>query len=129
MAHILVVDDSPTDQFAIRSILEQAGHEVSTASTTEEGIELARALQPALITMDIVFEGQRGTSGFMGVRKIKRDPESQHIPIIIISSKNQPTDKAWGLRQGASNYLVKPPQTDELLSVVNELIQPSGDAA
>lgn len=129
MAHILVVDDSPTDQYAIQSILEQAGHHVSKASTIDESIELARALQPDVITMDIVFEGQRGASGFMGVRKIKRDPESQHIPIIIMSSKGQPSDKAWGLRQGASNYLVKPITTEALLAAVNELLPPEGDAA
>lgn len=129
MAHILVVDDSPTDQFAIRGILEAEGHQVSIASTTEEGIELARALQPDLITMDIVFEGQRGTSGFMGVRKIKRDPESMHIPVIILSSKNQPTDRLWGMRQGADDYVIKPPSPETLLPVVTALLDGQGDVA
>ena len=129
MAHILVVDDSPTDQFAIRSILEAEGHEVSTASTTDEGIQLARALQPDLITMDIVFEGQRGTSGFMGVRKIKRDPDSAHIPVVIVSSKSQPTDRMWAMRQGASDYVIKPPTAESLITVVNALLSGHGDAA
>ena len=129
MAHILVVDDSPTDRFAIRSILEAGGHEVSTASTTDEGIQLARALQPDLITMDIVFEGQRGTSGFMGVRKIKRDPDSAHIPVVIVSSKNQPTDRMWAMRQGANDYVVKPPVAERLLPAVNALLAGHGDAA
>ena len=129
MAHILVVDDSPTDQFAIRSILEAEGHQVSIASTTDEGIELARALQPDLITMDIVFEGQRGTSGFMGVRKIKRDPESANIPVIILSSKSQPTDRLWAMRQGANDYVVKPPSSENLMPVVNALLSGQGDVA
>lgn len=124
MAHILVVEDSPTDQFAIRTILEQAGHEVSVASTAEEGIQLARALQPDLITMDIVFEGQRGTSGFMGVRKIRRDPDSADIPVVIVSSKGQPTDRAWALRQGASEYVVKPVSAENLLPVLEALLTP-----
>ncbi len=129
MAHILVVDDSPTDQFAIRSILEAEGHDVSIASTAEEGIQLARALQPDLITMDIVFEGQRGTSGFMGVRKIKRDPDSAKIPVVIVSSKSQPTDRLWAMRQGADDYVVKPALPESLLPAINALLSGHGDAA
>lgn len=127
MAHILVVDDSPTDQFAIRALLEAEGHEVSVASTADEGIQLAHALQPDLITMDIVFEGQRGTSGFMGVRKIKRDPDCSDIPVVIISSKGLPTDRAWALRQGADEYVVKPPSEENLIPVIRALLPP-GDA-
>ncbi|MDX1496613.1 MAG: response regulator [Salinisphaeraceae bacterium] len=127
MAHILVVEDAPTDQFAIRSILETAGYDVSIASTADEGVQLARALQPDLITMDIVFEGQRGSSGFMGVRKIKRDPDSANIPVVIISSKSLPTDRAWALRQGADEYVVKPVSAENLLPVIEALLAPGGD--
>ncbi|MGB1580208.1 MAG: response regulator [Nevskiales bacterium] len=127
MAHILVVEDAPTDQFAIRNILETAGYDVSVASTADEGIQLARALQPDLITMDIVFAGQRGTSGFMGVRKIKRDPDSANIPVVIISGKSLPTDRAWALRQGADEYVVKPVSAEALLPVIETLLAPAGD--
>ncbi len=119
MAHILVVDDSPTDVQAIRAALEKGGHDVTIAEAAEEGVEMAKALQPSLVLMDIVFEG---TSGFQGVRKLSKDGETSHIPVIIISGKGTAADKAWGLRQGAVDYLVKPLKDKQLLEAVDKAL-------
>lgn len=119
MAHILVVDDSPTDVQAMKLALENGGHDVTVAQAAEEGVEMARTLQPALVLMDIVFEG---TSGFQGVRKLAKDSETSHIPVIIISGKGTSADKAWGLRQGAVDYLVKPLKDKQLLEAVSKAL-------
>ena len=119
MAHVLVVDDSPTDVQAMKMALEKGGHDVTVANAAEEGVEMAKALQPAVVLMDIVFEG---TSGFQGVRKLSKDPETSQIPVIIISGKGTSADKAWGLRQGAVDYLVKPLKDKQLLESVDKAI-------
>ncbi len=119
MAHVLVVDDSPTDVQAMKMALEKGGHDVTVANAAEEGVEMAKALQPAVVLMDIVFEG---TSGFQGVRKLSKDPETSQIPVIIISGKGTSADKAWGLRQGAVDYLVKPLKDKQLLESVEKAI-------
>lgn len=119
MAHVLVVDDSPTDVQAMKMALEKAGHNVTVAGAAEEGVEMARALQPEVVLMDIVFEG---TSGFQGVRKLSRDAETAEIPVIIISGKGTSADKAWGLRQGAVDYLVKPLKDSQLLEAIDKAL-------
>lgn len=119
MAHVLVVDDSPTDVQAMKNALEKGGHNVTVAGAAEEGVEMARALQPEVVLMDIVFEG---TSGFQGVRKLSRDADTSEIPVIIISGKGTAADKAWGLRQGAVDYLVKPIKDDQLLQAVEKAL-------
>lgn len=103
--NVLVVDDSPTDAHVITDLLKKRGFNVTLANCGEEGITAAKAQKPDLILMDVVMPGM---SGFEATRAITRDPETSHIPIIICSSKDQETDKAWGLRQGARDYLVKP---------------------
>jgi twitching motility two-component system response regulator PilH len=103
--NVLVVDDSATDTHLLSELLKKHGYAVSTASSGEEGIAKAKKERPDLILMDIVMPGM---SGFEATRSISRDPETSAIPIIICSTKGQETDKAWGLRQGAKDYLVKP---------------------
>lgn len=120
MARILIVDDSPTDQHASRKALESAGHDVVTADTAQDGINLAKTHQPDLILMDVVFEGM---SGFSGTRKLTRDPETKGIPVIICSSKDQESDRVWGLRQGAVEYLVKPVDPKVLTDAVDSAIK------
>jgi len=113
--NILVVDDSPTDVHLLREILTRNGYTVTSAASGEEAIAKSKSDRPDLIVMDIVMPGM---SGFEATRTITRDPETSHIPVIICSTKGQETDKAWGLRQGAKDYMVKPIQESVLLEKV-----------
>lgn len=103
--NVLVVDDSSTDRHMITELLQKHGYTVSHATSGEEAIVKAKQEKPDLILMDIVMPGM---SGFEATRTISRDAETSSIPVIICSTKGQETDKAWGLRQGAKDYLVKP---------------------
>ncbi|EDZ66548.1 hypothetical protein NOC27_3228 [Nitrosococcus oceani AFC27] len=121
MTHILVVDDSSTESHAFRIMLEKKGFTVSFANNGLEGLTKAKALKPDLILMDVVMPQ---VNGFQATRKLKRDPETAGIPVIIISAKNQETDRVWGLRQGAKGYLSKPVSKEELFNKINMLINP-----
>jgi len=115
---ILVVDDSPTERYFLTDILVKNGFSVSTAENGEEALLKIKADKPELILMDIVMPGQ---NGFQVTRAISRDPATQDIPIIICTSKGQETDRIWGLRQGARDYLVKPVDPQELLAKIATL--------
>lgn len=115
---VLVVDDSPTDAHVVTGILEKNGFTVISASSGEEGVEVAKSQQPDLILMDVVMPGM---SGFEATRAISKDPSTSHIPVIICSSKGQETDKAWGMRQGARDYLIKPVGEAELMGKLKAL--------
>lgn len=119
MAKILIVDDSPTELHVLSNHLQGAGHETVTAENGEQGLETAKAELPDLILMDVVMPG---LNGFQATRKISRDPATQHIPVVIVTTKDQDTDREWGMRQGAKAYLVKPVNAEELLGKVNELL-------
>jgi len=110
---ILIVDDSPTDRQFLLETLGRQGYECVTAGGGDEGIEKARSEKPDLILMDIIMPG---TDGYKATRVIAHDEETKHIPIIMCTSKNLPTDKVWGMRQGAKDYLVKPIDAKELLA-------------
>ena len=115
---VLIVDDSPTERYFLTDILVKQGFSVSTAESGEEALLKIKADKPELILMDVVMPGQ---NGFQVTRSIARDPETQHIPIIICTSKGQETDRIWGLRQGARDYIVKPVDPAELLSKIAAL--------
>lgn len=115
---ILIVDDSPTERYFLTDILIKNGFSVSTAENGEEAILKIKADKPQLILMDIVMPGQ---NGFQVTRAISRDPETQDVPIIICTSKGQETDRIWGLRQGARDYIVKPVDPQELLAKIAAL--------
>jgi twitching motility two-component system response regulator PilH len=123
MARILIVDDSPTDTKVFSSVLEKNGFVVLTAGTAEDGVEVARSELPDLILMDVILPGM---NGFQATRALSRDPATQHIPIIIVSTKNMETDRVWGIRQGAKDYLVKPPSERELINRINALLSAAG---
>ncbi len=112
---ILIVDDSPTERLYLTDILVKNGFAVSTAVNGDEAIERIRAERPELILMDVVMPG---SNGFQVTRAIARDPELAALPVIICSSKNQETDRIWGLRQGAKDYLVKPVDPERLLASI-----------
>jgi len=116
---VLVVDDSPTEQHVLKSILEKAGFQVETASDGEEGIEQAKRLKPNLILMDVVMPV---LNGFQATRKLSQDVETADIPVIMVTTKDQETDKRWGLRQGADDYLVKPVTAHDLLLRVRAVL-------
>jgi twitching motility two-component system response regulator PilH len=109
--NVMVVDDSPTEVHLLREMLTKNGFTVSVASSGEEAITRAAAEKPDLILMDVVMPGM---SGFEATRAITKSPASASIPVIICTTKGQETDKAWGLRQGAKDYIVKP-VTEKLL--------------
>ena len=119
MANILIIDDSPTDQKELSSILEKNGHIISRANNGESGVQIAISQTPDLILMDIVMPG---LNGFQATRQISKNPKTAHIPIILVSSKDQETDRQWGLRQGAKSYMVKPVKDKELLSEIDALL-------
>lgn len=109
---ILVVDDSPTERHVLHSLLSKAGFEVVASPNGADAIVKARQSRPDLILMDVVMPG---LNGFHATRAISRDPATAEIPIFMCTSKDQETDRIWGIRQGARDYLVKPVDRDELL--------------
>lgn len=119
MARILIVDDSETQVTPIIKILERLGHEVTLVADGQAGVEWTRQNKPDLVLMDIVMPG---LNGFQATRQITHDPETQHIPVVLVSTKDQETDKIWGTRQGAKAFLVKPVSEDELIDVLNRFL-------
>ncbi len=115
---ILVLDDSPTERHVLVEILNKGGYDIITAESGEEGIEKARAEQPDLILMDVVMPG---LNGYQATRTLTRDESTKHFPVIVCTSKGQETDKIWGLRQGAHDYMTKPIIGDELLMKIAAL--------
>lgn len=115
MARVLIVDDSPTEVYILKNMLEKNGFQALTANSGEEGVQKAREEKPDLILMDVVMPG---LNGFQATRQISRDPETSAIPIIIVTTKDQETDKVWGLRQGARDYVTKPANERELIEKI-----------
>lgn len=115
---ILIVDDSPTDRQFLLEALSKAGYQCVMAENGDEAIAKSGSEHPDLILMDVVMPG---TSGFQATRTISRDEATKHIPIIMCTTKNQETDKIWGLRQGARDYLTKPIDAKALLAKIAAL--------
>lgn len=115
---ILVVDDSATERHIIGEILTKQGFEVSFAESGELGVVKVRQDKPDLVLMDVVMPG---LNGFQATRAISKDPETAHIPVLLCTTKDQETDKIWGLRQGAKDYIVKPVNAADLLGKIAAL--------
>ncbi|MDG6348225.1 twitching motility response regulator PilH [Luteimonas sp. 8-5] len=115
MARILIVDDSPSQLMGIRRIVEKLGHEALTAEDGAAGVEAAKRELPDLILMDVVMPN---LNGFQATRSISREPTTKHIPVILVTTKDQETDRMWGMRQGARAYLTKPFSEEELSEVI-----------
>ncbi|MPQ59418.1 MULTISPECIES: response regulator transcription factor [Duganella] len=115
---ILIVDDSPTERYYLSDILVRNGYTVDVAESGEEALVKLRAEKPDLILMDVVMPG---ANGFQVTRSIARDPVLKEVPVIICSSKDQETDRIWGMRQGARDYLVKPVTPGDLLDKIAAL--------
>lgn len=119
MARILIVDDSPTGQLELSKMLQKHGHEIFTAADGEEGVAKAIAEVPDLILMDVVMPK---LNGFQATRKITQNASTAHIPVVLVTTKNQETDRMWGERQGAKGYLVKPVDESIILSTMKKLL-------
>jgi twitching motility two-component system response regulator PilH len=112
MAKVLIIDDSPTEVHVLQSLLEKHGHAVVVATSGEDGIVVAKETMPDVVLMDVVMPGM---NGFQATRQILQQNETAHIPVIIVTTKDQETDKVWAKRQGATDYIVKPVQEKVLL--------------
>ena len=115
MARVLIVDDSPSQLMGMKRIIEKLGHEIFTAEDGALGVEAAKREMPDLILMDVVMPN---LNGFQATRSISKEPTTSHIPIILVTTKDQETDRVWGMRQGARDYIVKPVDRDELLAKI-----------
>lgn len=124
MSLIMIVDDSPTEVHVMRTALEKHGFQTMSAADGSECLTLVREVQPDLIFMDVVMPG---LNGFQATRTLSRDPKTRSIPVVMVTTKDQETDRIWGMRQGAIDYLVKPVDAFDLVAKANELLnEPKG---
>lgn len=119
MAKVLIIDDSPTEAHILTGFLEKNGHQVITAPDGESGIISAKANNPDVILMDVVMPG---LNGFQATRQLKKNAETASIPVIIVSTKSQATDRVWGMRQGANDYITKPVDESALVESLNNVL-------
>jgi twitching motility two-component system response regulator PilH len=119
MARILIVDDSPSQLVGLKRIVEKLGHQVVTAEDGSAGVEAAKREVPDLILMDVVMPN---LNGFQATRTISKDAKTSHIPIVLVTTKDQETDRVWGMRQGAKAYVTKPVNEGELVETINKLL-------
>ncbi|MGH8124180.1 MAG: response regulator [Rudaea sp.] len=119
MPHILIIDDSPTEVLVFSTLLEKNGFRVSSASNAEEGIARVRSERPDLVIMDVIMPGM---NGFQATRTLSRDDATASIPILIVTTKAMQSDRLWGLRQGAKDFLTKPVNPRDLISRIQSLL-------
>ena len=119
MSTILIIDDSPTELHLFQNMLEKNGFDTLVADNGEEGVRKAMLSRPDCILMDVVMPGM---NGFQATRKLNKDPATATIPVIIITTKAQETDKIWGMRQGAVEYIVKPVAEKQLVHMINTVM-------
>ena len=115
---ILVVDDSPTDCKYLSDLLAKSGYQVTTADSAEQALAMVKQQRPDLVLMDVVMPGQ---NGYQATRTLSRDGSTKDIPVIIVTTKGQETDRVWGMRQGARDYIVKPISQADLLAKIAAL--------
>lgn len=119
MARILVVDDSPSQQMGMKRIVEKLGHEALTAEDGVSGVAVCKQELPDLVLMDVVMPN---LNGFQATRALTRDESTKHIPIVLVTTKDQETDRVWGMRQGAKAYLTKPFNENELIDIIKQVL-------
>jgi twitching motility two-component system response regulator PilH len=119
MARILIVDDSPSQLLGLKRLVEKMGHEALTAEDGAAGVEAAKRELPDLVLMDVVMPN---LNGFQATRSISKDPATAHIPVILVTTKDQDTDRVWGMRQGARAFVTKPVNEAELTKAVAEAL-------
>ena len=119
MARIMVVDDSPTDVQNLKAVLTKAGHSVIESPSGQDCIARVKKEKPEVVIMDVVMPG---VNGFQATRTLSKDPETAHIPVLVVSSKNQETDRVWALRQGAREYITKPVNEPDLIAKIQAVL-------
>ena len=119
MARILIVDDSPSQLMGIGRIVEKLGHDAVTAEDGAAGVEAAKRELPDLVLMDVVMPN---LNGFQATRSITRDAATKHIPVVLVTTKDQDTDRVCGMRQGAKAYITKPFSETELSELIVQQI-------
>ncbi|MFC1701205.1 PleD family two-component system response regulator [Pseudomonadota bacterium] len=119
MARVLIVDDSPSQVFTLKNLLEQWGHETITAENGTQALQMAREEVPDVILMDVVMPGM---SGFQTTRKLSKDLATCRIPVIFVSTKDGEADRIWGMRQGATAYVTKPVNPESLMTAISDAI-------
>ena len=119
MARILIVDDSPSQLLGLKRLVEKMGHEALTAEDGAAGVEAAKRELPDLVLMDVVMPN---LNGFQATRSISKAPATAHIPVILVTTKDQDTDRVWGMRQGARAFVTKPVNEAELTEAVKEAL-------
>ena len=125
MSLIMIVDDSPTEVHIMKTALEKHGFQTLSASDGNECLTLAREVKPDLIFMDVVMPG---LNGFQATRSLSRDPATKSIPVVMVTTKGQETDRIWGMRQGAVDYLVMPVDASDLVAKANEVLHGTASA-
>lgn len=120
MTTVLVIDDSPSEMAKFRDMLSKYNYQVIEAVNGEAGCQMAMDHLPDVILMDVVMPEM---NGFQATRKITRGKTTAHIPVIMISTKNQETDRVWGKRQGAKEYLTKPVDENELMQIIRTVTE------
>ena len=115
----MVVDDSTTEAYQITNILNKHGYEVVAVDSGESAISMARTEVPDLVLMDIVMPG---INGFQATRQLTRHPQTSEIPVIMVTTKNQPSDREWSRKQGAKGYLVKPVPEKDLIDTIETIL-------
>lgn len=120
MTTVLVIDDSPSEMAKFRDLLAKNNYQVLEAVNGEQGCKMAADHLPDLILMDVVMPEM---NGFQATRKITRGKTTAHIPVVMISTKNQETDRVWGKRQGAKEYLTKPVDEAELMRIIRTVME------
>ena len=121
---VLIVDDSPTEMAALTHLLKRHGFEVLGAPNADAGLDLARTRHPDLVLMDVVMPG---LNGFQATRQLARDPDTSTIPVVMVSTKSQETDRVWAMRQGARGYLTKPIDERLLLQTIRQVLDGKPD--
>ena len=122
MPRVLIVDDSPTETYKFKETLEKHGFEIISADNGADGVAVARQEQPDVVLMDVVMPG---LNGFQATRQLSKGEDTKHIPVIIVTTKDQETDKVWGRRQGATDYLTKPVDEAVLIDTINRAMSRS----
>ena len=115
---VLIADDSSTDLKNLEQIVSGAGYQVITAASGKDALAKAKADRPDAILLDVIMPDM---NGFQACRAITNDAETKNIPVILVSSKGEKTDKVWGEEQGAKSYVTKPYTSDQILSQLKAL--------
>ena len=120
MARVLIVDDSPTEMYRFKEILKRYGYGIIEAKNGAEGVAKAREEKPDVVLMDVVMPGM---NGFQATRQLSKEDSTATIPIVLLTTKGAETDKVWGMRQGATDYIVKPVKEDDLVNRLRSAAQ------